>query len=50
MKTVGKNDMIWDRKAAKIQTLYKCIYLIYVSTPAACHKENEMQAGNTGLF
>lgn len=50
MKRVGKSDMIWDRKTAKIQSSYKFIFLTYISTPAACHKENEMQTWNTGLF
>lgn len=50
MKSVGKNDMMWDRKAAKIKGSYKFIFLTYISPPAACHKENEMQTGNTGLF
>lgn len=50
MKTVGKNDKTWDRKTAKILSLYEFIFLTYDSTPATCHKENEMQTGNTGLF
>jgi len=38
------------QKTAKNQNSCKFIFLTYVSTPAVCHKENEIQTGNTGLF